>query len=92
MTITAINNGDSRDNFYEIISKDFYNGRMPYRGYRLIDICLKRYHYPMEDIYELFVTAKAQGLLFKFDFLEGVAEYRYQYSVPALLIIILSNV
>jgi hypothetical protein len=92
MTITAINNGDSRENFYEIISKDFYNGRMPYRGYRLIDICLKRYHYPMEDIYELFVTAKAQGLLFKFDFLEGVAEYRYQYSVPALLIIILSNV
>jgi hypothetical protein len=92
MTITAINNGDGRENFYEIISKDFYNGRMPYGGYRLIDICLKRYHYPMEDIYELFVTAKAQGLLFKFDFLEGVAEYRYQYSVPALLIIILSNV
>ena len=91
MTITAINNGDSRESFYEIISKDFYNGRMPYRGYRLIDICLKRYHYPMEDIYELFVTAKAQGLLFKFDSLEGVAEYRYQYSVPALLIIIPSN-
>ncbi len=45
----------------------------------------------MEDIYELFVTAKAQGLLFKFDSLEGVAEYRYQYSVPALLIIIPSN-
>ena len=92
MTITAINNGDSRENFYEIISKDFYNGRMPYRGYRLIDICLERYHYPPEDIYELFVTAKAQGLLFKFDFLEGVAEYRYLYSVPALLIISLSNV
>ncbi len=92
MTITAINNGDSRENFYEIISKDFYNGRMPYRGYRLIDICLERYHYPMKDIYELFVTAQEQGLLLKFDFLEGVAEYRYQYSVPALLIIILSNV
>ena len=41
MTITAINNGDSRENFYEIISKDFYNGRMPYGGYRLIDICLE---------------------------------------------------
>lgn len=65
---------------------------MPYRGYRLIDICLERYHYPPEDIYDLFVTAQEQGLLLKFDFLEEVAEYRYQYSVPALLIIILSNV
>ena len=86
MTITVFNDGDERTNLCKAISQDFYNGMMPYRGYRLIDICLDRYQYPPEDIYELFVVAQEKGLLLKFDFLEGVAEYRYQHMIPVILI------
>ena len=88
MVITALNDGDERKNLFEAISQDFYKGRMPYRGYRLIDICLERYQYPPEDIYDLFIAAQEQGLLFKFDFLEGVAEYRYQHMIPVILIFV----
>ena len=88
MVITALNNGDERERLCEAISLDFYNGRMPYRGYRLIDLCLQKYHYTPEDTYDLFVAAQEKDLLYKFDFLEGVAEYRYQNMIPVILVFI----
>lgn len=89
MVITAINDGeDERRNLCEAISQVFYQGKMPYRAYRLIDICLDRYQYPSNDIYDLFEAAREQDLLYKFDFLEGVAEYRYQHMIPVILIIV----
>ena len=88
MVITAVNSGDDRMNLCEAISQDFYKGKLPYRGYRLIDLCLQKYHYTPEDTYDLFVAAKENDLLYKFDFLEGVAEYRYQHMRPVLMVVI----
>lgn len=38
-----------------------------------------------KDIYDLFIAAQEQDLLYKFDFLEGVAEYRYQHMIPLIV-------
>lgn len=92
MVITAVSDDDNRKNLCEAIAQDFYKGVLPYRGYRLIDLCLQKYHYTPEDTYDLFVVAQEKGLLYKFAFLEGVAEYRYQHSVSLLLIIFPSDV
>lgn len=85
MVIKTFATDDNRKMLCDRISRDFYKGRMPYRGYKLIDICLYDYLFSPDCIYDLFATAQENKLLFKFDFLDGLAEYGYQNSTPTLI-------
>lgn len=70
MTIT----NEDRKSFSELIANEFYNNRMAYPMYRLIDKCLYEYGFSKDKTYELFVSGREKKILHNFSRMDKLAE------------------